>query len=67
MPKAVELEAGGRAVPITNPDKVYFPARGYTKLDVARYFLAVGEAALRGVYRRPMVLKRFVNGAEEEP
>ncbi|HRC62436.1 MAG TPA: DNA polymerase domain-containing protein [Dehalococcoidia bacterium] len=67
MPKAVELEAGGRVVAITNPDKVYFPERGYTKLDVARYFLAVGEAALRGVYHRPMVLKRFVNGATEEP
>lgn len=67
MAKTVEIEAGGRVVSITNPDKVYFPERGFTKLDVARYFLDVGEAALRGVYRRPMVLKRFVNGANEDP
>jgi bifunctional non-homologous end joining protein LigD len=65
--KSIEIEAGGRTVKVTNPDKVFFPERGYTKLDLVQYYLAVGEAALRAVERRPIVLKRFVNGANEEP
>jgi bifunctional non-homologous end joining protein LigD len=52
-------------VPVSNPDKVYFPQTGHTKLDVIRYYLTVAEGALRGVAGRPMVLKRFVNGAAE--
>ncbi len=68
MPKkAVEVDAGGVPVTISNPDKVYFPERGYTKLQVVEYFLAVADGALRGIYNRPMVLKRFVNGVTEEP
>ncbi len=65
--KSITVEAGGREVAISNPDKVFFPQTGYTKLDLVRYYLAVGEGALRGVMRRPMVLKRYVNGATEEP
>ncbi len=65
--KSITVEAGGREVAISNPDKVFFPQAGYTKLDLVRYYLAVGEGALRGVMRRPMVLKRYVNGATEEP
>jgi bifunctional non-homologous end joining protein LigD len=61
------LEVGGREVTITNPDKVYFPRAGYTKLDLARYYVAVAEGALRGIAGRPIVLKRYVNGAEGEP
>ncbi|HUZ36584.1 MAG TPA: DNA polymerase domain-containing protein [Streptosporangiaceae bacterium] len=60
------LEVAGRPVVITNPGKVYFPAAGYTKLDVVRYYLSVAEGAIRGVAGRPMVLKRFVNGAGKE-
>jgi DNA ligase D-like protein (predicted polymerase) len=60
------IEVAGRAVTITNPDKVFFPKTGYTKLDLVRYYLAVAEGALRGVGGRPMALKRFVNGAEGE-
>ena len=60
---AAELEVGDHTVSISNPDKVYFPARGETKLDLARYYLAVGEGALVGVRRRPTVLKRFPDGA----
>lgn len=68
MPKReVEVDAGGIPVTITNPDKVYFPERGYTKLQVVEYFLAVADGALRGIWNRPMVLKRFVNGVTEEP
>ena len=65
--KSVTLAIEGREVTITNPEKVYFPKAGYTKLDLVRYYLAVAEGALRGVRDRPMVLKRFVNGVEEEP
>ena len=60
------IEVAGRAVTISNPDKVYFPQTGHTKLDLVRYYLAVAEGALRGVSDRPMVLKRFVHGAEGE-
>lgn len=61
------LEVAGREVKVTNPDKIYFPRLGKTKLDLVNYFLSVGEGALRGVRGRPMVLKRFVDGAEGEP
>jgi bifunctional non-homologous end joining protein LigD len=60
------LHVEGRQVTITNPDKVYFPERGYTKRDLVAYYLAVAEGALRGVRNRPMALKRFVNGAAGE-
>src|SRR5438552_13097359 len=57
------IEAAGREVVITSPDKVYFPKAGYTKLDLARYYAAVAEGALRGIAARPIVLKRYVNGS----
>jgi bifunctional non-homologous end joining protein LigD len=60
------LEVAGREVTVTNPDKVFFPRAGHTKLDLVRYYLAVADGALRGVAARPMALKRFVNGAEGE-
>ena len=60
------LEVAGREVTVTNPDKVFFPRTGHTKLDLVRYYLAVADGALRGVAGRPMALKRFVNGAEGE-
>jgi len=60
------LEVAGREVTVTNPDKVFFPRTGHTKLDLVRYYLAVADGALRGVAARPMALKRFVNGAEGE-
>ncbi|GAB1822630.1 non-homologous end-joining DNA ligase [Herbidospora sp. RD11066] len=67
MPGAEIVEAGGREVTITNPDRVVFPRTGHTKLDLVRYYLAVGGGALRGVADRPTVLKRFVHGVDEEP
>ncbi len=60
------IEVAGRVVTVSNPDKVYFPRTGHTKLDLVRYYLSVADGALRGVADRPMVLKRFVNGAEGE-
>jgi DNA ligase D-like protein (predicted polymerase) len=58
------LRVEGREVPISNPEKIFFPQRGYTKLDLVRYYLAVADGALRGAGGRPMALKRYVNGAE---
>jgi len=63
----VVLELDGVEVTVTNPDKVFFPRLGKTKLDLVNYYLSVAEAALRGVAQRPMNLKRFPNGAEGEP
>jgi DNA ligase D-like protein (predicted polymerase) len=60
------LEVEGREVTITNPDKLFFPRAGHSKMDVVRYYLSVADAALRGVSGRPMALKRYVNGAEGE-
>jgi bifunctional non-homologous end joining protein LigD len=67
MPQAKEvLDIEGRTVTVTNPGKVFFPRTGHTKLDLVRYYLAVAGGALRGAAGRPMVLKRFVHGAEGE-
>ena len=62
----VELEVGSRTVKVTNPDKVFFRARGETKLDLVQYYLAVGEGIVRVLYERPTQLKRHPDGAEGE-
>ncbi len=64
--KKLVLEVAGREVTVSNPDKVFFPRTGHTKLDLIHYYLDVAAGALRGVRERPMALKRFVNGAEGE-
>jgi DNA ligase D-like protein (predicted polymerase) len=61
------LAVAGREVVITNPGKVFFPRAGHTKLDLAKYYAAVAEGALRGIAARPIVLKRYVDGADGEP
>ena len=58
------VEVEGRQVRLSNPGKVFFPARGETKLDLVRHYLTVGPGALRGVWCRPTVLHRFPDGAE---
>src|SRR5438046_914113 len=65
-PREEVLQVAGREVKISNPDKLFFPKSGHTKLDLVRYYMTVAEGALRGVAGRPMALKRFVNGAEGE-
>src|SRR6202140_5768312 len=60
------LDVAGREVTISNPDKVFFPKTGHTKLDLVRYYMAVAEGGVRGIGGRPLALKRFVNGAEGE-
>jgi DNA ligase D-like protein (predicted polymerase) len=62
--KVLSLE--GRDVHITHPDKLYFSQARISKLDLVRYYLSVGPGALAGIQDRPIVLKRFVNGAEGE-
>jgi bifunctional non-homologous end joining protein LigD len=62
--KVVSLK--GREVLITNPDKLYFSQARISKLDLVRYYLSVAPGALAGIQDRPIVLKRFVNGAEAE-
>ena len=61
------LTIAGREVVITNPGKIFFPQAGFTKLDLAKYYAAVAEGALRGIAGRPLVLKRYVDGADGEP
>ncbi len=63
--EAIVLSIGGREVRVTHPSKPYF-SKGVrlTKLDVVRYYQAVAAGALRGIADRPLVLKRFVEGAE---
>jgi bifunctional non-homologous end joining protein LigD len=60
------LEIDGREVRVSNPAKMVFPEPGLTKLDLVKYYLAVADGALRGVAGRPMVLKRFVKGIDQE-
>jgi bifunctional non-homologous end joining protein LigD len=64
--KKETLEVAGREVTISNPDKLFFPRTGHTKMDMVRYYLAIADGGLRGVSGRPMALKRYVNGAEGE-
>jgi len=69
MPSPTEheiLAAAGREIAISNPRKVLFPQAGYTKLDLARYYLAVADGALRGAGGRPNVLVRYPNGVGGE-
>jgi DNA ligase D len=59
---AIELEVGDREVRITNPDRVYFPDTGHTKLDLAKYYMSVGDGIVRALYERPCMLHRFPTG-----
>jgi len=61
-----ELEVGDRTVKITNPDRVYFPATGATKLDLAEYYIAVGEGIVRALRERPCMVHRFPDGTGGE-
>jgi bifunctional non-homologous end joining protein LigD len=69
MAKAAQhvIEVAGYEVGVSNPDKIYFPDAGITKLELVQYYLDVAAGALRGTQRRPMVLKRYVHGQGKEP
>lgn len=66
MAEALELTVGERTVRLSNPDKVYFPRRGFTKYDVARYYLSVGDGIVRALRDRPTTLERYPDGVEGE-
>jgi DNA ligase D len=57
-----EIEVAGRTVRLSNPDKLYFPERGFTKRDVVQYFLAVGDGILGALRERPTTLERWPGG-----
>ncbi|PJJ73430.1 DNA ligase D [Diaminobutyricimonas aerilata] len=63
---AVEIEVGGRTVRISNPDRVYFPARGETKLDLVNYYLSVGDGIVNALRERPCMMHRFPEGVAGE-
>ncbi|PWD44458.1 ATP-dependent DNA ligase [Gordonia paraffinivorans] len=58
----VKLEVGGRTIRLTSPDRVYFTERGETKLDLAEYYLSVGDGIIRALRDRPCMLHRFPKG-----
>jgi DNA ligase D len=59
---AVELEVGPHTVRVSNPDRVYFPAIGATKIDLAKYYLSVGDGIVNALRDRPCMLHRFPTG-----
>jgi DNA ligase D-like protein (predicted polymerase) len=61
----VEVRVGDRVVKVTNPDKIYFPARQETKLDLVNYYLAVADGVVRGLRDRPTTLERWPGGVFE--
>ncbi|HEV7964688.1 MAG TPA: non-homologous end-joining DNA ligase [Actinoplanes sp.] len=63
---AVELEVEPYTVRISNPGRVYFPALGLTKLDLANYYLSVGDGIVRALRERPCMLHRFPDGLAGE-
>ena len=63
---AIEVEIDDKVVRVTNPDRVYFPEHGWTKLDLANYYLAVGDGIVRALAERPCMLHRFPTGVAGE-
>jgi DNA ligase D len=59
---SVEIEVDNRVVRISNPDRVYFPEIGATKLDLVQYYLAVGPGIVNALWERPCMLHRFPKG-----
>src|SRR5262249_10213888 len=66
MSAAVEIEAGERVVRISNPDRVYFPARGETKIDLVRNYLPVGDGIVPALRIRPCWMPGFPSGVAGE-
>ena len=67
MATETHIDADGVAVRLSSPDKIVFPEHGWTKLDVAEHFVMCGAGALRGVFNRPTMLKRWTKGVAGEP
>ena len=62
MGDAIEIEVDDKVVRVSNPDRVYFPDHGWTKLDLVEYYLAVGDGIVNALYERPCMLHRFPKG-----
>jgi DNA ligase D len=62
----VDVEVGARTVRVSNPDRVYFPTRGETKLDLVNYYLSVGDGIVRALRERPCMLHRYPEGTAGE-
>jgi DNA primase len=63
---AVQVQVGERAVRVSSPDRVYFSARGETKLDLVRYYMSVGDGIVRALRERPCMLHRFPKGVDDK-
>lgn len=63
MGQELQVELAGRSVTITSPDKVFFPKRGETKLDLIRYYQALEGPLMAAIGGRPLLLERYPNGA----
>ena len=63
---AAEIEVDDKVVRVSNPDRVYFPARGETKLDLVEYYLSVGDGIVNALRERPCMLHRFPTGVSGE-
>ncbi len=61
----MEVQAAGRTVRISSPDRVYFPDRGWTKMDLVTHYLSVGDGILRALQDRPTTLERWPSGVHE--
>lgn len=61
---AVEIEVESRLVRVSNPDRVYFPEHGWTKLDLVEYYLAVGDGIVNALWERPCMLHRYPKGLD---
>src|SRR6478736_4468271 len=59
---SIEIEVDNRVVRVSNPDRVYFPESGATKLDLVEYYLAVGPGIVNALFERPCMLHRFPKG-----
>src|ERR1700677_3158114 len=64
--EALEIDVQGYPVRISNPDRVYFSARGETKLDLANYYISVGQGIVLPLYEPPFMLHRFPKGVDDK-
>jgi DNA ligase D-like protein (predicted polymerase) len=67
MGDETRVGVGGEEIRISSPDRVIFPTQGWTKLDVANHFALVAEGAIRGIFGRPTMLKRYMGTVDEDP
>ena len=67
MGDEINVEVGGEEVRVTSPDRIVFPKQGWTKRDVVDHFLTVAEGALRGIFGRPTMLKRYMQDVDHDP